>query len=91
MTVIFGILIVVLYWIATLATTSVDACREAWKSYALALEVELECYEDYVEVPGEGCGTRARRLNQIARHLENAISARWTAFDTLVTLGEREE
>jgi hypothetical protein len=65
---------------------------EAWKSLALALEVELECYEDWQQdVPGEGCGTRAKRLDRITRELGHATDARWAAINTLITLGERDD
>jgi hypothetical protein len=79
-------------WYDSRAWRRRDAVRDAWKALALALEVELECYEDYADdVPNEGCGTRSKRLAKLARELENAADARWKAFDNLITLGERDD
>ena len=62
---------------------------EAWKSYALALEVELECLVEYHEaVEHEGCGTRAKRKATIAKQRANAMDASFDALKTLRGLNE---
>jgi hypothetical protein len=79
-------------WVSANAHDRLCRSYEAWKSLALALEVELECYEDYAEdVPGEGCGARSKRLTKISQQLSNATDARWDAIDSLITLGERDD
>ena len=94
MIVIVGIFVAITtaLWTVAIERDRLRDRREAWKSFALALEVELECYEDFAEyVPGEGCGARAKRRDRITHELENATEARWAAFDNLITLGERDD
>jgi hypothetical protein len=65
---------------------------DAWKSYALALEVENDCIEDYfLEPDSEGCGTRAKRRNALAQQRMNAINAKYVALRQLTSLGEYDD
>jgi len=63
--------------------------KELWKTYALSLEVALECVDELeVEIPGEGCRTRSRRREPILIQQSNARISALRALDTLMTTGE---
>lgn len=63
--------------------------KELWKTYALALEVQLESVKDFnCEVPNEGCMTRSRRREKINHQAYNAYEIAEDARIDLIIAGE---
>jgi hypothetical protein len=67
-----------------------ENATELWKTYALALEVIVECDKDAYEIKGEGCMTRSRRLGRLALQRCNAACLAANTLDKLRAEGEYE-
>jgi len=71
---------------------TIHQTQELWKTYALALEVQLECIRDYyTKIDGEGCMTRSRRRQKDIAQSENAEYLAYDTRDALIELGEYDD
>ena len=70
------LLILLILGYARLLHVRLERRRRKWADLAIAYSVCYECALDYFkDVPGEGCGTKARRQARIERQWVNAREA----------------